>query len=240
MGAANERAEARRLKKEEYEPLVNELNLLYQEGFARDHLTFKEPIEKWLPKDHIIELIRRAKICKQQNQSRKLLLAEWDDLQRRNFIEYPSISPHERLKFLQDPESYMTSLSSNIGKAKELKEKWPRRRATIDSLPFDIPKSELPRLKRSSDAEFQMEIEERTNEHRREVQLQMAKRLVDQGFLPALDLYLPYYGYEKVSDLEQTVQKRMAVRERFMERIAAAEPSALVGVVPSRSENVSQ
>lgn len=242
MGATIERAEARRLKKEEYEPLVNELNLLYHEGFARDHLTFEKPIETWLPKDHIIELIRRAKICKQQNQFRRFLLDEWDDLHRHQFV-VPSNSPHERWKFLQDPELYMASLSSAIREANELKEKWPSRRAAINSLPFDIPTSDFPSLKRLSDADFQMEIERRTTTYRREVQLQMAKRLVDQGFLPALNLYSPHYGYENVSDLEQMVQKRMAVRERFMERIAAAEPepeegSALVGVLRSKSENV--
>ncbi len=76
------------------------------------------------------------------------------------------------------------------------------------------------------------------DKHSRQVHLDMAKKLVDQGFLPAIDLCLSYYGYETIADLEQVVQERMKLRERYLQRMAAQFPGPLDSVVEEgRSEH---
>lgn len=243
MGATLARYEAKQAKRREYEPFVRELNQLVWGQFSTFAVTFDKPVEEWHTLETIQERLRRARLCKQLRDRRAHLLDQIYRLCLAGFSDLSSYHDEIYEKFLDDPEGRIMKIESTFRDAEVLKQAWLGRKATINQLPFSISNSDFSPLKRMTDAEFQLEIQKRLGAHRRQVHLDMAKRLVEQGFLPALDMCMPFMGYENVDGLEDMVQKRMQCRERYLERLSSQllepEPEEGSEIKPNQTINSS-
>lgn len=234
MGATHARYEAKKAKRREYEPFVNELNKLSRECRSYEAWKFDGPIEKWQSLDHIKERLRRARIAKVLLPTLHRLRADLQDLDKQGFTDEYWHSDPDNYAYFQDPDGYMAIIKAKLRKAEAKKTAWTARNQVLKSLPLTHQR-ESDHYRRLTDAEFDAEVRQLVETQRRQVHLKgsfdpavkgvnllnMAKSMVEQGFMPVLDMNSPYLGYENVPDLEEVVQKRMKFRERYIDRIGS-------------------
>lgn len=228
MGATLARREEKQAKRSAYEPFIDELKQLAEQGHAAGFYTLDGPVEAWHSLEVIQERLRRARLCKELEPRRDAISQKLGRLHLAGFADYHYYDKEQQNSYWSDPEGYMAFREVELKRAKALEKAWPARQQIVQSLPFKTL-CDLGAFKRLTDAEFQLDIENRNKAHSHQVHLNMAKALVEQGFLPPLDMCLPFMGYENVSDLEDMVQKRMIVRERYLESICSkfVEPEPL-------------